>query len=308
MPRGPSRYHSLRKARVILGRMAPVVRFGIFSVGVSIFLDQARPLLSDSQFTWGERRVMGAVALITFVGFGLAAWVAGHLLRTAAELIDVVVDGVEANERTAELIERHMVPALNRLASALERAPSEPDSSRAAATVRRAIEAGRWGQAERLAETFARDFPGSPERTRLADELAEARQREVDELRRQLGAARQADDAETAIDLRDALTEHLKGQALGDLDHDLVRWLFGLIQARARAGGVDTALAALAERAADSFGDTTEGASLRAALPKLRRSAGLCPRCGRPHRGKADACPHCLAASSAPSSESEVHS
>lgn len=308
MPRGTSRYHSLRNARVILGRMAPVVRFGILSVGVSLFLDQARPLLSDSQFTWGERRVMGIVALITFVGFGLAAWVAGHLLRTAAELIDVVVDGVEANERTAELIERHMVPALNRLASALERAPSEPDSSRAAATARRAIEAGRWGQAERLIEAFAREFPGSPERIRLGDELVKARHSAVEELRQQLAAARVANDGEAAIDARDALTEHLRGQELGALDHDLIRWLYGMIQARARSEGVDAALAALAERAADSFGDTSEGASLRSVLPKLRRSAGLCPRCGRPHRGAADACPHCLAASSSPSSESEVHS
>ncbi|MDR3636210.1 MAG: hypothetical protein P4L84_20580 [Isosphaeraceae bacterium] len=311
MPRGPSRYHSLRNARVILGRMAPVVRFAIFSVGVSLFLDQARPLLSDSQFTWGERRVMGVVALVTFASFGLAAWVAGHLLRTAAELIDVVVDGVEANERTADLIERHMVPALNRLASALERAPADADANRsanAASVARRAIEAGRWGQADRLVEAFARDFPGLPERTRLSDELAEARRGAVDELHRRVDAARAAGDGESAIDARDALTEHLRGPALADLDQDLVHWLYGLIQARARGGAVSAELAALASRAADSFGDTTEGASLRSALPKLRRSAGLCPRCARPYRGAAPSCPRCLAASSSPSSESEVHS
>jgi hypothetical protein len=239
--------------------MAPVVRFGIFAGGLSLFLDQARPLLSDAQFTWGERRIMGIVALVTFTGFGLAAWVAGHLLRTAAELIDVVVDGVEANERTAELIERHMVPTLNRLANALERAPGD----------------------------------ALPRRT-------------VDELRRRLADARTAGDGTAAIDARDALTEYLRGAALHDLDQDLVRWLYGLIQARVRAGSAGPDVAALAERTADSFGDTSEGAALRSALPKLRRQAGLCPRCARPYRGAADACPRCLAASSSPAPESEV--
>jgi cell division septation protein DedD len=258
MPRGPSRYHSLRSARRGLTRMAPVVRFGIASAGISVFLDQARPLLTDAQFTWGERRVMGIIALVTVLGFGLAAWVAGHLLRTAAELIDVVVDGVEANERTAELMERHMIPALNRLALALERAPANPP------------------------------------------------QGAIDALRRRLDAARAAGDGDAAIDARDALTEHLRGQALADLDRDVVRWLYGLVQERAR-DGLTSEVVALAERTADSFGDTAEAAALRSALPRLRRSAGLCPRCGRPHRGAADACPRCVAAAS-PSSESEVRS
>ena len=46
-----------------------------------------------------------------------------------------------------------------------------------------------------------------------------------------------------------------------------------------------TAAAALAARVVESFGDTPEGASLRAALPSLRRNAGLCPRCARPNPG-----------------------
>src|SRR6185312_15108382 len=100
---------------------------------------------------------MGLVAIITLGGLGLAGWVAGRLIRTAAELIDVVVDGVEAGERAAELIERHMVPALNRVANALERAhggPRDDEQARAAEAVRRMIQAGRWSQAERLIQAF----------------------------------------------------------------------------------------------------------------------------------------------------------
>jgi predicted amidophosphoribosyltransferase len=52
---------------------------------------------------------------------------------------------------------------------------------------------------------------------------------------------------------------------------------------------------------ADAFDSTPEGASLRAALPTLRRSVGLCARCGRPYNGIADACPACLATTSFPS-------
>ena len=66
--------------------------------------------------------VPGAVAAITIGGFGLAGWVVGRLFRAAAEMIDVFVDGAESAERTADLIEWHLVPTLERLAAALERA------------------------------------------------------------------------------------------------------------------------------------------------------------------------------------------
>src|SRR6185437_13760297 len=65
---GGSRYQSLRHSQRALERMAPLVRFGVFAVGVSVFLDQVRGLVSDAQFTWGERRVMGLVALVTVGG------------------------------------------------------------------------------------------------------------------------------------------------------------------------------------------------------------------------------------------------
>ena len=116
-----ARYQSLRHSQRVLQRMAPLVRFGLFAVGVSVFLDQVRGLVSDAQFTWGERRVMGIVALITFGGFGLAGWVAGRLLKAAADLIEVFIAGAEAAGRTADLIELHVVPALGRIALALER-------------------------------------------------------------------------------------------------------------------------------------------------------------------------------------------
>ena len=81
MPRpGPDvpRYDSLRASGRSLARVGPWVRFALFSVGSSMFLDEARSLVSDAQFTWGERRIMGIVGLSYLGGFGLAAWVVGR--------------------------------------------------------------------------------------------------------------------------------------------------------------------------------------------------------------------------------------
>jgi hypothetical protein len=256
---GGARYESLRHSQKVLERMAPLVRMGLFAVGVSVFLDQVSGLVSDAQFTWGERRVMGIVALITFGGFGLAGWVAGRLIKTSADLIEVFIAGAESAGRTADLIELHLIPTLGRLAAALER--------------------DRPGPGERSAAS-------SPARPAAAD------------LHARLDAARRADDPAGVIDCRDALTEHLRGEALHDLDGELVRWLVGRVQARSRSRTAAGALeaATLAARVAESFGDTPEAASLRAALPGLRRAAGLCPRCGRSRSPQGEPCPRCTAA------------
>jgi hypothetical protein len=119
-PSDRSRYQELRRGRRTLALLAPLVQIGFVTLGLGIFLDQSRSLLSDAQFTWGERRVMGIVALIALGGCGFAGWVAGRLIKVAAELVDVLADGAEAASRTNELIEQHVIPALVRVASALE--------------------------------------------------------------------------------------------------------------------------------------------------------------------------------------------
>jgi hypothetical protein len=288
-----SRYRSLHASRRALARAAPMVRYGLFAVGISVFLDQVRPLVSDAQFTWGERRVMGIVALVTIGGFVLSGWIAGRLLRAAAEMMEVVVDGAEAAVQTSYLIEAQVVPALVRAATALERLAENATGdapSRAAVAVRRAISEGRWGRAEQLLQGLRRDDPEAPA---LAAELARARRAEADDLYARLDAARSTDDPDEVIACRDGLTRHLRGDALHDLDQRVVRWLYDLIQKRVQGGLITPELAALAARVTDSFGDTAEGAALLAALPRLRKQAGLCTVCARPHRGNADACPDC---------------
>jgi hypothetical protein len=102
------------------------------------------------------------------------------------------------------------------------------------------------------------------------------------------------------IEIRDALTEHLRGERLADFDRQIVRWLVDEIKQKVRMGKIKPELATLASRVADSFADTPEGAALKTSIPNIRRSAGLCPRCARPYRDKADACPRCLASGANP--------
>ena len=89
-------------------------------LGLGIFLDQSRSLLSDAQFTWGERQVMGIMALMALGGCGFAGWIVGRLIKVAAEIVDVLADGAESAWRTNELIEQHLIPTLARVAKALE--------------------------------------------------------------------------------------------------------------------------------------------------------------------------------------------
>jgi hypothetical protein len=122
-----SRYEGLRNGRRTLGLLAPFIQVGFLALGLGIFLDQSRSLLSDAQFTWGERQVMGIIALLALGGCGFAGWVVARLIRVTAELLTVLADDAEANLRTSELLELHVVPALGRIASALERIENAGD-------------------------------------------------------------------------------------------------------------------------------------------------------------------------------------
>jgi hypothetical protein len=119
-PRDRPRYDELRRGRRTLALLAPLVQLGFVGLGLTIFLDQSRSLLSDAQFTWGERQVMGIIALMSLSGCGLAAWIVGRLIKVAAELVDVLADGAESAWRTNELLEQHLIPTMARVANALE--------------------------------------------------------------------------------------------------------------------------------------------------------------------------------------------
>jgi hypothetical protein len=224
-------------------------------------------------------------------------------------LIEILARQTEASSRTAELIESRALPLLERIAAALERGPSgfAPGSNGEARTrggeiveFRRAIAESRWEDARAIVRERGLEKPDDPEVVAMSEELERARQFAVEDIRQRVEAARQANDPEGAIAARDELAKVLHGEAIREDDRLLVKWLMGLIQRRLRTGTIRADVVVLAARIAESFGGTTEGASLRASLPTLRRSAGLCPKCAEPYAGVGDACPKCMAASSAP--------
>lgn len=243
--------------------------------------------------------IVGAALLI------LAGWTAGRLSLASTTWLQPRKHDHQDAGRLVELFETRLIPALERIADAREHPststlPVAASRAEVAVEVRKAIEARRWSDADEAAGSFGRQFPDDPDAARLVERVAEGKAAAAIDLRGKLGSAQGVNDADGAIGFRNELAALLAPDDLAGIDGPLVRWLMGSIQRRLRSGTMGPDVAGLAGKIADAFGSTPEGASMRAALPTLRRSAGLCPRCAQPYRGVDDACPKCLAATVPP--------
>jgi hypothetical protein len=276
---------------------------GLAVAGVGVLL-AAHTLMHGPAAATG-RVASGWHAAAYLIGFQALGWLTFQGVRVTAEKLRLAARRVAVSERVAA--------CWDRVAIALETAPErdavptpplepflEPSIRRASALaeVRRAVREERWDDAIQLAESFQAEYPGEP--LQPLDEVWKARQAHVAQLQAQLRAAREAHDPERVVALREALVAHLTDGDRMSLDQDLVRWLTQMIQRRLLGGSIRPDVVELADRVATLFSDTKEGASLRASLPTLRRSAGLCPRCGQPYAGLENACPRCLNASAPP--------
>jgi len=177
------------------------------------------------------------------------------------------------------------------------RSPLVADGARLA-EVRRLMREAAWDEAQEAVQAFRAESPDDPRGAEASDALEAAKRTALERLEAELKAARSVNDPEQAMEIHARIQPLIHEGARGELDSDLSRWFLMTVHRRLRAGRIQTDVVALADRVADRFGHTKEGASLRAALPTLRRSAGLCPRCGKPFTGAADACPECLGGSS----------
>lgn len=115
--RTPDRYQTLRRTGRALSGLAPLVTLAIWALGASAFLDQSKDLISDAQFTWGERRILAINAVVIIGGSLLAGLLVGRLLRAASDMIDLAADLSDSARRNNELIERHVIPLLGRIAA-----------------------------------------------------------------------------------------------------------------------------------------------------------------------------------------------
>ena len=229
--------------------------------------------------TASESRIATGFAWIcVFVAFVLTCLRFGRGGRTSIDL--------------GPLLER-----LDRIAAALERSRLQvPTISGApiddSAAIVAAIEGSRWSEAD----AWLADHADHPDVSKLTVRRTDAKAAAAAKVREELAAARDVHDPDRVLELREALSALDSPEALKELDGPLVKWLLTLLMKRMRAGTVRPDVAELARKIAERFPTTIEGASLRASLPTLRRSAGLCPRCVRPYKGIDDACPICLGA------------
>jgi len=200
--------------------------------------------------------------------------------------------------RIADLLESRIAPALERLAESGgggdSRARNLGERS-AIAAIRRALRAGDLRDAAELIADLEAEGIAEADLDAARSEFAVARVARIAELRSRLDASRQVNDHDAGLELEEELSSWLDPDDRRVLRAEVLKWLMGLLMKRMRGGTVQADVSHLAARIAERFGDTKEGASLRASLPTLRRSAGLCARCGEPYKGIDDACPRCLA-------------
>lgn len=288
-----------------LTAMAPVVQLGFFVVGIASGLHELSLALERPGSPESGLFAAGCAAVSSVVFYGLLGWLAGRLLPAAAEILDQREEARRSSSRIVALFEDEMIPSFHRLADVLERrltsaASLETNAPRTIADVRAAIRAGNWALADELIARLEEQSPDDAEINRLRGELNDSKRATGQGLLAKLAAAREASDPEHVIEHRESLVGLIPDDELLEIDRDLAKWFMSLIHKRLRAGNVRADVAILAGRVAQSLDKTPEGASLRAALPTLRRSAGLCARCAQPYTGIADACPACLGAVAAP--------
>jgi hypothetical protein len=196
--------------------------------------------------------------------------------------------------RIADLIENRVVPALEHLAKASATAGTSAPAADPLALIRRALRSGALREADELISDLESRGFGEAELEAIRAEFIKARDLRIGDLRARLNASRLVNDHDSALTIEEELSSWLDPAAHAQVRAEMLRWLIGLVMKRMRGGTVGVDVALLAARIAGRFGDTTEGASLRASLPTLRRSAGLCARCGEPYPGLEAACPKCL--------------
>jgi hypothetical protein len=253
--------------------------------------------------------------LAVVVASGVAGWAGAVACRlAAATVLEHIYRDRHAYREFFSLAPR-AIAALERLADVLERRPiagapeSPADRERVhlLAEIDQAIRCGRHSEAAALLDGFETRFAEDPALPAHRERLAAARREDVEGHVAQIYAARQVNDADRVLELYRAVESSLELDRRGSLGRELAKWFLEVIYRRMRAGRIQAEVVHLAAQVADTFGATVEGASLRASLPTLRRSVGLCPRCAQPYTGMASACPQCLAAAAgepAPGGES----
>jgi hypothetical protein len=241
-------------------------------------------------------------AFFWLLAFCLAGWGVAVITRMmASTILDCLEHAARASESQSHTISQ-AVAQLERLVESL-RQPVRPTISnpelaenraRSIAEIVQATRAANWVVAQTRLEELEASYPNDAELAEVRDQLARAQHDEVQVTLSQLSAARAVNDPDRVLEIYQVVLPSLDQAERTKLEQDLAKWFLSLIHRRLRLGKVQPDVVYLATRFSETFASTVEGASVRASLGTLRRSIGLCARCGQPYTGIADACPKCL--------------
>ncbi len=121
-------YPTLRRTRAVLRMTAPLISGVLSLVGLSLFVGLSSKLTNPG-FALSERMIFGVIGLGYLLGLPLAGFVMLYVLRAGADLIDVWIDTAVSAEKTANLIERQLVPGIQRLCQILEKSHDSAGSA-----------------------------------------------------------------------------------------------------------------------------------------------------------------------------------
>ena len=292
--------HWLQWCLLLLGILCAVDRGLELSAGVS-------PATPDS--TWVKILLEG-LALI--LGFGLAG-VCGAAACKLAGVALVARHERETNAgrllitqatRAADLLEEFLLSRGSQSEELELENNAKAQRAVALAEIDRSLGLGQWTESESLIGAFSQRYPQDSKLGELRDRLHVGRQQALQDQMALLDAARKVNDPARVIELYQAVVPSLDVDRRQEVAADLAKWFLDLIHRRLRTGRIQAEVVLLATQVAETFATTVEGASMRAALPTLRRSVGLCARCAEPYTGTADACPRCLTGGGRPSAVS----
>ncbi len=305
-------YRSPRTAEQILVGFGPFLGWGLALVGLLWGWSHAIAMVDHGPATLAGWTRAAAEAAAIALALALAGWASAiacqvaadciaarseRAARSAAEFIHLAGRAIVAVERLADAMERRPIG----VATADPADPPDQERARALAEIEETAFASRLEEADALLDRFGLRFPDDPAVPALRERLDADRRREAEGRIAHIEAARRVNDPERVLELYRALGSSLAFERRGELERDLAKWFLELIHRRLRGGRIQIDVVQLASQAAETFGATVEGASLRASLPVLRRSVGLCPRCAQPYLGPEPACPQCRpGAASAP--------
>jgi hypothetical protein len=279
--------------------------WGLAALGVVAGVEHL--LDSAAVSTTNPARFASAVlgAFFWLLVFCLAGWGVAVSTRmiasTILECLDLAARACESQSNgISQVVARleRLVESLSQpVGPAISNSNLADDRARSIAEIVLATRAANWVAAETRLDELEASYPNDPELTAMREQLARAQHDAVQETLSQLSAARAVNDPDRVLEIYQVVVPSLDQAERTRLEQDLAKWFLSLIHRRLRLGKVQPEVVNLATRFSETFASTVEGASVRASLATLRRSIGLCPRCGQPYTGIADACPKCLKSS-----------